>query len=36
MNVHVMPAVSDPRQYIDLSQIDFEALREQFDKGRKT
>src|SRR5579872_388256 len=33
---YVMPPVSnDPSRYIDLSQIDFEALREQFDKGRK-
>jgi type I restriction enzyme R subunit len=34
---YVMPPVSnDPKRYIDLSQIDFEALKEQFDKGRKT
>ena len=34
---YVMPPVSgDATRYIDLSQIDFEALREQFDKGRKT
>ncbi len=33
---YVMPPVSnDPARYIDLSQIDFEALKEQFDKGRK-
>ncbi len=33
---YVMPPVSnDPTRYIDLSQIDFEALKEQFDKGRK-
>jgi type I restriction enzyme, R subunit len=33
---YVMPPVSnDPSRYIDLSQIDFEALRAQFDKGRK-
>ena len=31
---YVMPPVSnDPSRFIDLSQIDFEALREQFDKG---
>jgi type I restriction enzyme R subunit len=34
---YVMPPVSnDPTRYIDLSQIDFEALKEHFDKGRKT
>jgi type I restriction enzyme R subunit len=34
---YVMPPVwNDPTRYIDLSQIDFDALREQFDKGRKT
>jgi type I restriction enzyme R subunit len=34
---YVMPPVSrDPGRWIDLSQIDFEALRAQFDKGRKT
>jgi type I restriction enzyme, R subunit len=34
---YVMPPVSnDPTRYIDLSQIDFEALREQFQNGRKT
>ncbi len=34
---YVMPPVStDPSRYIDLSQIDFEALKAQFDKGRKT
>jgi type I restriction enzyme, R subunit len=33
---YVMPPVSnDPARYIDLSQIDFEALKAQFDKGRK-
>jgi type I restriction enzyme R subunit len=33
---YVMPPVSqDPSRYLDLSQIDFEALRKQFDKGRK-
>ncbi len=33
---YVMPSVSnDPSGYIDLSQIDFEALREKFEKGRK-
>jgi type I restriction enzyme, R subunit len=31
-----MPAVSnDPSRYIDLSQIDFEALKAKFDRGRK-
>ena len=34
---YVMPPVSnDPSRYIDLSQIDFEALKAQFDKGRKS
>ncbi len=34
---YTMPPVSnDPARYIDLSQIDFEALKEQFNKGRKT
>ena len=34
---YVMPPVSnDPSRYIDLSQIDFDALKAQFDKGRKT
>ncbi|MDP3000363.1 MAG: type I restriction endonuclease subunit R [Bryobacterales bacterium] len=34
---YVMPPVSnDPARYIDLSQIDFEALKEQFDGGRKS
>jgi type I restriction enzyme R subunit len=33
---YVMPPVSnDPFRYIDLSQIDFEALKAQFDSGRK-
>jgi type I restriction enzyme R subunit len=33
---YVMPPVSnDPARYIDLSQIDFEALKNQFAKGRK-
>jgi type I restriction enzyme R subunit len=33
---YVTPPVSnDPSRYIDLSRIDFEALRAQFDKGRK-
>ena len=33
---YVMPPVSnDPSRYIDLSQVDFEALKKQFDKGRK-
>ena len=34
---YVMPPVSnDPARYIDLSQIDFEALKAHFDKGRKS
>ncbi len=34
---YVMPPVSnDPSRYIDLSQIDFDALRAQFDHGRKS
>jgi type I restriction enzyme R subunit len=33
---YVMPPVSnDPSRFIDLSQVDFEALKAQFDKGRK-
>lgn len=33
---YVMPPVSnDPSRYIDLSQIDFESLRKQFENGRK-
>ncbi len=33
---YVMPPVSnDPARYIDLSQIDFEALKAQFNRGRK-
>ena len=33
---YVMPPISnDPSRFIDLSQIDFEALKAQFDKGRK-
>ena len=33
---YVMPPVSnDPSRYIDLSQIDFDVLRAQFEKGRK-
>jgi type I restriction enzyme R subunit len=33
---YVMPPVSnDPSRYIDLSQVDFETLKAQFDKGRK-
>ena len=35
-NGYLMPPVADPAHYIDLSQIDFEALRKQFEKGRKT
>jgi type I restriction enzyme R subunit len=34
---YVMPPVSnDPARYIDLSQIDFEAMKAQFANGRKT
>ena len=34
---YVMPPVSnDPTRYIDLSQIDFKALKAHFDKGRKS
>jgi type I restriction enzyme R subunit len=34
---YVMPPVStDPTRFIDLSQIDFEALKAHFDKGRKS
>ncbi len=33
---YVMPPVSnDPTRYIDLSRIDFDALKAQFDKGKK-
>jgi len=33
---YVMPPVSnDPSRYIDLSQIDFEAMKAQFENGRK-
>jgi type I restriction enzyme R subunit len=31
-----MPPVVDPDRYVDLSQIDFEALRDQFEGSRKT
>ena len=30
-----MPPVSDPDRYVDLSQIDFEALRDKFEGSRK-
>jgi type I restriction enzyme R subunit len=30
-----MPPVSDPNRYVDLSQIDFEALRDKFEGSRK-
>jgi type I restriction enzyme R subunit len=33
---YVMPPVADEKRYIDLSQIDFEALRDKFDGSRKT
>ena len=33
---YVMPPVSnDPARFIDLSQVDFDALKAHFDKGRK-
>ncbi len=32
---YTMP-VSDPARYIDLSQVDFDKLKEQFEEGRKT
>jgi len=31
-----MPHIADPRRYVDLSQIDFDGLREKFDNSRKT
>jgi len=31
---YAMPPVADPDRYVDLSQIDFEALRDKFDVGR--
>ena len=33
---YVMPAVGDQSRYIDLTQVDFDALRAEFEKGRKT
>lgn len=33
---YVMPPVANEANYIDLSLVDFEALKAQFDKGRKT
>ncbi len=33
---YVMPPVANQANYIDLSLVDFEALKAQFDKGRKT
>jgi type I restriction enzyme R subunit len=33
---YVMPPVADQDRYIDLSKIDFEALREKFELSRKT
>jgi type I restriction enzyme, R subunit len=33
---YLMPPVSDPNRYVDLSQIDFEALRDKFEGSRKT
>ncbi len=33
---YVMPPVADEKRYIDLSQIDFEALREKFGGSHKT
>ena len=32
---YVMPPVADEKRYVDLSQIDFEALKDKFDEGRK-
>jgi type I restriction enzyme R subunit len=32
---YAMPPVADQGRYIDLSQIDFQALRDKFDTGRK-
>jgi len=32
---YLMPPVSDPNRYVDLSQIDFEALRDKFEGSRK-
>jgi type I restriction enzyme, R subunit len=34
--VAIPPVSNDPARYIDQSQVDFEALKDQFDKGRKT
>src|SRR5665213_1352750 len=33
---YVMPTVADQDRYVDLSQIDFEALRDKFEGSRKT
>ena len=33
---YLMPAVGDVSRYIDLTQVDFDALRDQFEQGRKT
>ena len=35
-DAYEMPPVADPSRYVDLSQIDFEALREKFEGSRKT
>ena len=32
---YLMPPVSDPNRYVDLSRIDFEALRDKFEGSRK-
>ncbi len=32
---YLMPPVADPNRYVDLSQIDFEALRDKFEGSRK-
>jgi type I restriction enzyme, R subunit len=32
---YLMPPVADPNRYVDLSMIDFDALREQFERSRK-
>jgi type I restriction enzyme, R subunit len=35
-DAYEMPPVADRSRYVDLSQIDFEALREKFEESRKT
>ena len=34
-DAYVMPLVSETDRYIDLSKVDFEALRQRFERGRK-